>query len=281
MKKKKHTLIPLIFGAAAVGVVVWDNFRLTVSNYTLKFPELPEKFDGFKIVQVSDLHNARFGKNQSGLMSAIREAKPDMIAITGDLFTTERRENAYSFLKQAAEIAPCYYVSGNHEQRFADYYSEIKPHLERLGARVLDDELVSITKGGEKITVIGLSDPTFFRTKSPEESTDERLSLLESDGFTILLSHRPELFEVYAKHNVSLALTGHAHGGQVRIPFTHRGLYAVHQGWFPKYTEGIYSENNTKMVVSRSLGNSTFYPKINNPPELVIIELKKEKQPIV
>ena len=100
--------------------------------------------------------------------------------------------------------------------------------------------------------------------------------MLESDGFTILLSHRPELFDVYAKHNVSLALTGHAHGGQVRIPFTHRGLYAVHQGWFPKYTEGIYSENNTKMVVSRSLGNSTIYPKINNPPELVIIELKRE-----
>lgn len=265
-----------IFAAAvagAVGWIVWDNFRLTVTKYDVELDKLPDEFDGFTIAQVSDLHDQRFGREQRGLMSAIRAAKPDMIAITGDLFHTEKRRNAYSFLEQAAKLAPCFYVNGNHEQRFADYFSAIKPRLESLGAYVLDDENAKICRGGAEITVTGLADPTFKRTVPPEILTEEKLSRLESEGCVILLSHRPELFHVYARHNVSLVLTGHAHGGQVRIPFMRQGLYAVHQGWFPEYTEGIFAENYTKMVVSRGLGNSTYYPKINNPPELVIIRL--------
>lgn len=279
---KKKTYLPFVFGAAAVGAAVfaWDNFRLTVSRYSETFDELPTAFDGFTIVQVSDLHNARFGKEQRKLIAAIKAAKPDMIAVTGDLFHTAHRKNAYCFLERAAKIAPCYYVSGNHEQRFADYFSDIKPTLERLGAVVLDDERTTLTRSGRSITIIGLSDPSFKRTVPPERLTDEKLSRLcsEAGEFTILLSHRPELFHVYSRHNVSLALTGHAHGGQVRIPFARRGLYAVHQGWFPKYTEGIIVENNTKMLVSRGLGNSTYYPKINNPPVLEVLEVRCKKQ---
>ena len=294
------TLISLsVLGAA--GWVARDNLRLTVTRYNLTFAGLPEEFDGFKIALVSDLHNARFGKDQRKLIAAIRSAQPDMIAVTGDLFHTSRRENAYSFLEQAAKLAPCYYVSGNHEQRFADYFTAIRPRLESLGARVLDDERMTIAKGGAHISVIGLSDPTFHNTVPPEQFAEEKLSRLTSEhiGFTVLLSHRPELFEVYARHRVSLTLTGHAHGGQVRIPFVHRGLFAVHQGWLPEYTEGIFVKDHTNlsifradggkkdnsatlpddcsaMVVSRSLGNSTLYPKINNPPELVVVELRKK-----
>lgn len=266
-------VIPL--AAAGAAWIIYDNLRLTVSRHVVEFKELPEEFDGFKIVQVSDLHNARFGREQSRLMAAIRAEKPDLIAITGDLFHTLRRENAYSFLEQAARLAPCYYVSGNHEQRFADYFTAIKPKLQSLGAVVLDDEAVQISKNGASITVIGLADPSFRRNVPPERLTDEKLTRLcgSESGFTLLLSHRPELFPVYARHNVSLALTGHAHGGQVR--FAKRGLFAVHQGWLPKYTEGIFVENNTKMIVSRSLGNSTLYPKINDPPELVAVQLRK------
>lgn len=292
--------IPLV-ALGAAGLAVWDNIRLTTSNYSLAFDSLPEKFDGFKIVQVSDLHNARFGKDQRKLMTAIKAAQPDMIAITGDLFHTAHRKNAYSFLEQAAKLAPCYYVSGNHEQRFADYFIAIKPQLEALGARVLDDEHVTVARGGAEISVIGLSDPSFHHTIPPEKLTDEKLSRLagtKRDRFTVLLSHRPELYRIYARHNIALTLTGHAHGGQVRIPFARKGLYAVHQGWFPEYTEGIFVEDHTNMlnfraagnqkdtlslpddcsvmVVSRSLGNSTYYPKINDPPELVVVELRKK-----
>ena len=265
-------------GAIAAGVIAWDNVRLTVTRYSVDFDELPEEFDGFRIVQASDLHNARFGKDQRKLIEAIRAEKPDIIAITGDLFHTLRRENAYSFLEQATRLAPCYYVNGNHEQRFADYLSAIKPRLEELGAVILDDESAPIVRDNSHITVIGLSDPSFMRTSPPERLTEEKLSRLETDGFTLLLSHRPELFPVYARHNVSLALTGHAHGGQVRIPFVRRGLFAVHQGWLPKYTEGIFVENNTKMIVSRSLGNSTLYPKFNDPPELVSVILRRNER---
>lgn len=265
-------VIPL--AAAITAWTIYDNFRLTVSRYVVEFKELPEEFDGFKIVQVSDLHNARFGREQSRLMAAIRAEKPDLIAITGDLFHTLRRGNAYSFLEQAARLAPCYYVSGNHEQRFADYFTAIKPKLQSLGAVVLDDEAARISRNGAGITIIGLADPSFQRHVPPERLTDEKLARLcgSESGFTLLLSHRPELFHMYARHNVSLALTGHAHGGQVR--FAKRGLFAVHQGWLPKYTEGIFVENNTKMIVSRSLGNSTLYPKINDPPELVAVQLR-------
>ena len=288
-----------LFVLGVAGWVVRDNIRLSVSYYSPAFSDLPEEFDGFKIVQVSDLHNARFGTNQRKLIAAINSAKPDMIAITGDLFHTARRENAYSFLEQAAKLAPCYYVSGNHEQRFADYFTEIKPKLQSLGACVLDDECVTVTKGGAYISVIGLSDPTFHNTLPSKELTEEKLSRLAPEGFTVLLSHRPELFDVYARHHISLALTGHAHGGQVRLPFVRRGLFAVHQGWLPKYTEGIFVKDHTNMsifradgvrkrgiielpddcsvmAVSRSLGNSTVYPKVNNPPELVVVELRKK-----
>ena len=292
-------LIPLL-AIGAAGWLVWDNVRLTTSRYSLAFVDLPVEFDGFKIVQVSDLHNARFGKDQRKLMAEIAAAQPDMIAITGDLFHTAHRNNAYSFLEQSAKIAPCYYVSGNHEQRFADYFTSIRPQLENLGARVLDDERATISKGGAHISVIGLADPTFNNNVPPEQLTEEKLSRLakENDGFTILLSHRPELFRIYARHNISLTFTGHAHGGQVRIPFVHRGLFAVHQGWLPEYTEGIFVEDHTNMssfridgahndtvmlpddcsvmAVSRSLGNSTYYPKINDPPELVVVELRKK-----
>lgn len=293
-------LIPLLVIGAA-GWVARDNIRLSVTRYSLAFADLPAEFDGFKIVQVSDLHNARFGKDQRKLIAAIKSSQPDMIAITGDLFHTARRENAYSFLKQAAKLAPCYYVSGNHEQRFADYRTAIKPALEKLGARVLDDERVTLTRGSAEISVIGLADPTFHNHVPPELLTEEKLSrLLPANGaFTVMLSHRPELFRVYTRNNISLTLTGHAHGGQVRIPFVHRGLYAVHQGWLPRYTEGIFVEEHTNMLnyradrgrkdntvtlpddcsvmaVSRSLGNSTCYPKINDPPELVVLELRRK-----
>lgn len=282
----KGAWITLALGATAVGLTAWDNFRLTVTRYEAELADLPKSFDGYTIAQVSDLHNARFGKEQSKLIAAINAAEPDMIAITGDLFHTAKRKNAFCFLEQAARIAPCYFVGGNHEQRFADYFSAIRPRLESLGAIVLDDERTTITRGGDSISLIGLADPSFKRTVPPEQLTDEKLTRLECAGCTIALSHRPELFDVYARHNVSLVLTGHAHGGQVR--FAHRGLFAVHQGWFPKYTEGIFTKNITNstssdtishgkvctMIVSRGLGNSTYYPKINNPPELVIVKLR-------
>ena len=195
-----------------------------------------------------------------------------MIAITGDLIDS-RKTNiavALAFAKEAIQIAPCYYVSGNHEARVSEY-RELKTGLVASGVTVLEDELAEIKVSGESITIIGVNDPSFSADYLAGDAAvmDEKLSAFaaEDAGFTILLSHRPELFDTY--------LSGHAHGGQFRLPLI-GGLVAPNQGLFPKYDAGLYSENHTNMIVSRGLGNSIIPFRFNNRPEVVLIELKNQ-----
>ena len=213
-----------------------------------------------------------------GLLEMLREAEPDMIAITGDLIDS-RKTNiavALAFAEEAVKFAPCYYVSGNHEARVSEY-QELKTGLEAAGVTVLDDAQVKIEVSGESITVIGVNDPSFHADYLTSDAAvmDRKLSELSSEdaSFTILLSHRPELFDTYAAHDMDLVLTGHAHGGQFRLPLI-GGLIAPNQGLFPKYDDGLYSEGNTNMIVSRGLGNSIIPFRFNNRPEVVLIELK-------
>ena len=240
--------------------------------------ELPDAFDGYRIAHVSDLHNAEFGDRNQRLLEMLREAEPDMIAITGDLIDS-RKTNiavALAFAEEAVKFAPCYYVSGNHEARVSEY-QDLKTGLEAAGVTVLDDAQVKIEVSGESITVIGVNDPSFHADYLTSDAAvmDRKLSELSSEdaGFAILLSHRPELFDTYVAHDMDLILTGHAHGGQFRLPLI-GGLIAPNQGLFPKYDDGLYSEGNTNMIVSRGLGNSIIPFRFNNRPEVVLIELK-------
>lgn len=286
MKKNYHSInrsrenekIPAALSIAAgilSAYILWDNLRISVTRYNIEYKNLPRSFDGFKIVQISDLHSARFGKHQSRLVELIRKEAPDMIAITGDLVGDSDMDSAIELLRHITKISSCFYVSGNHEFRTGKYYSVIRPALLRLGVKVLDDISVQITKNNEHISLIGLNDPSFERFGSKTAVTGSKLKNLESGDFTILLSHRPELAEVYSAYNISLALTGHAHGGQFRIPFIKRGVYAPQQGILPKYTSGIVDINNTKTIISRGLGTQTVIPRFNNPPELVVVQLTK------
>ena len=185
-------------------------------------------------------------------------------------------DEVMAFAKEAAQIAPCYYVPGNHEARVSEY-PELKAGLENAGVTVLDDAQVKIEVSGESITVIGVNDPSFHADYLTSDAAvmDRKLSELSSEdaGFAILLSHRPELFDTYVAHDMDLVLTGHAHGGQFRLPLI-GGLIAPNQGLFPKYDDGLYSEGNTNMIVSRGLGNSIIPFRFNNRPEVVLIELK-------
>lgn len=275
MPKKTHIIIPLT--AAIVlwtSLLIWDNIRLETACYYITDENLPEAFNGFKIVQVSDLHNNIFGENQHRLINAIKKDKPDMIAITGDLIDSEKTDNAYTFIKEAVKIAPCYYVNGNHEIWTGAYETHIKPKLKEYGVNVLDNEKAFIKKEGAKLAVLGITDPSYGDCE--RSTTLGRLA--ENEDFTLLLSHRPEQFELYVQSGVSLVLTGHAHGGQVRIPFTHQGLYAPNQGTFPKYTEGLFAKNGTKMIVSRGLGNNVLpIPRVNNCYQLVSVTLSNVK----
>lgn len=277
----KRRVILLIIAAVLVLALLiwllWANSSPAVTQVTVASGALPEAFEGFKIAHVSDLHNAVFGRKNEKLLSLIRAAKPDIIAITGDLIDSRHTDidSALAFVEAAAEIAPVYYVTGNHESRLD--FDEIEPRLIAAGARVLRNEAEDIGRGGERIRLAGIDDPSFIRTGgTAEERAAAELEQLGDGGgtFTVLLAHRPELVEVYAGYGAGLVLSGHAHGGQVRLPLL-GGLYAPGQGLLPEYDSGLYSLGETQMVVSRGLGNSVAPLRVNNRPELVIVTLSR------
>lgn len=277
----KRRVIVLITAAVLVPALLiwllWANSSPAATQVAVASGALPEAFEGFKIAHVSDLHSAVFGRKNEKLLSLIRAAKPDIIAITGDLIDSRHTDidSALAFVEAAAEIAPVYYVTGNHESRLD--FDEIEPRLIAAGARVLRNEAEDIGRGGERIRLAGIDDPSFIRTGgTAEERAAAELEQLGDGGgtFTVLLAHRPELVEVYAEYGAGLVLSGHAHGGQVRLPLL-GGLYAPGQGLLPEYDSGLYSLGETQMVVSRGLGNSVAPLRVNNRPELVIVTLSR------
>lgn len=278
---KKHLklcVISSIFFALLV-YLIWGNTALTVSNIKISSSRIPIAFSGFRIAQVSDLHNAEFGKGNRKLLELLSESKPDIIAITGDLVDAGHTDIgvALDFAKEAVKIAPVYYVTGNHEASLSQC-DELKIELKTIGVIVLEDEAVQLKLDTEEITLIGFSDPDFtikgdiFR-EAPAMVRTKLSSLVDDESsYTILLSHRPELFESYARCSIDLVLSGHAHGGQFRLPFI-GGLIAPNQGLLPQYDAGLYTSGSTNMMVSRGLGNSIIPIRFNNRPEVVVIEL--------
>ena len=256
---------------------VWGNVTVGVTHYGITSDRLPDSFDGFRIAVVSDFHNAKFGSDNAVITEMIMREHPDIIAITGDLVDSRRTdtETSLELVKRLVQIAPCYYITGNHEARLGREFTEFEEELSDEGVAVLRNKAEWIERNGQVIEIVGLDDPEFSRrgaeTAQDILKTELRLTK-QSDDYCILLSHRPEAFEVYAEENADLVLAGHAHGGQIRLPFI-GGLVAPGQGVFPKYDSGVFSENGTSMVVSRGIGNSLFPVRFNNRPEIVLIEL--------
>lgn len=267
-------LAALVVITAARGI--WENHAVRSNTVEVASEKLPAAFDGFTIVQISDLHNARFGKDQEKLVALLKAAQPDLIAITGDLIDKRRpgMQNALRFVERAVAIAPVFYVTGNHEAKSKEF-PLLKEALGRLGVTMLLDRTVSIERGGAHIALAGLSDARFVtadKTKFAAVSAEKLSAFLPKEGFTLLLAHRPELFAVYRAAGADLTLCGHAHGGQFRLPLV-GGLIAPNQGLFPKYTAGLYREEGKCMVVSRGLGNSSIPIRLNNRPEVVKVVL--------
>ena len=282
--KKKKLIFLAVVAAVLIALVVWiawGNTALELNTYTVSSSKLPQSFDGYRIAHVSDLHNAEMGKDNEKLLTMLRDVDPDMIAITGDLIDSRNTdiEVALQFVREAVKIAPCYYVTGNHEARVNEY-GALKAGMEAAGVTVLEDVKTKISMEGETITLIGVNDPSYqtdYLFGDSEMVMNTKLEDLHTgnDGFTLLLSHRPELFDTYVDQDVDLVLSGHAHGGQFRLPFI-GGLIAPNQGIFPEYDAGIYTEGNTNMLVSRGVGNSILPFRINNRPEVILIELQAE-----
>ncbi len=283
MKKKTLIIISIIIilFILCCFYLHYENTALKVSNYKISNSKIPEEFAGYKIVQISDFHNTKSKTLKNSLIEEIKKQAPNIIAITGDFIDVNRTDTniALDFIKEINSIAPIYYVPGNHEARFNDY-EDFKNELSENKVTVLDNKIEKLFIENEEINLIGINDPNMVHEPSVSDATivDKELKNIGYDNnkFTILLSHRPELIDTYKENDIDLVLTGHAHGGQIRVPFI-GGLFAPHQGIFPKYTSGVHEQDKTTLIVSRGIGNSTFPFRINNKPELVIIILSKQK----
>ena len=283
-KKTRMFIISLLLCLIALSAYLyWENTTIEVTFLEVVDFAIPVDFDGFTIAHISDLHNTEFGQQQERLLQKLVEAAPDLIAITGDLLDSYHPNItvAMEFINGAIAIAPVYYVTGNHESRLPELYAQLREQMESAGVVVLDNKAVTLEYGSSIIRVLGVDDPTFSAESDQYEDNEQVISaqldvlLDDQSAYTILLSHRPELFDVYHEAGIDLVLCGHAHGGQVRLPFI-GALFAPNQGFFPEYTAGLYRQGDTQMVVSRGLGNSSFPIRINNPPELVVITLQAD-----
>ena len=283
MNRKKRVLFVVAFVLVVLIVwTLWGNTALEVNEYEVVSDRIPQGFEGFRIAQVSDLHNAEFGEGNEKLIQLLSQTDPDIIVLTGDLIDSRHTdiEIALDFGRQAIKLAPVYYVSGNHEARVREY-EDLKMGLAEAGVVILENQKVQITREGESITLMGIADPSFqedYLFGDSESVARQAIDDLqnESDGYTILLSHRPELFDLYVDTGMDLVFSGHAHGGQFRLPFV-GGLVAPNQGFFPKFDEGRFTEENTTMIVSRGVGNSIIPIRFNNRPEIVLVTLRNMK----
>ena len=236
--KKGRQITALLLGTilliCLVGWVLHANVVPALTEITVSAEGLPEAFEGFRVAQVSDLHNAELGESHADTLALLEEAAPDVILITGDLIDSHRTDVAVavSFVEQAVKIAPCYYVTGNHEAYVsAEVYEELETALLSLGVTVLHQQAVTLERDGATMTLAGVDSPAF----DPDAASAAELCGSE---FTILLAHHPEFMSEYLEAGVDLVFSGHAHGGQFRLPFV-GGVYAPGQGLFPKYDAGL------------------------------------------
>lgn len=281
MKKHKN----LILGLSALVFSVFGRFLYLENNALTKTKlkyvskKIPKSFEKFKILQISDLHNKLFGKNQEKLIRNIIEENPDIIVVTGDIYFSYNKKitNSMLFLRQISQIYPVYFVTGNHEQRDKKWDKHRKV-IESFGVKILDNKIERIYKDKDFIQLYGLKDPSFYfktiRYKVFEEKLKKLQSKLDDSKLGILLSHRPERFNIYEQNGVDLVFCGHAHGGQIRLG--NIGIISPGEGFFPKYTAGKYEKGKTTMILSRGLGRTIFPTRLFNRPDIVIVSLHSE-----
>ena len=335
-KKQKYIKLAITLSIVIV-IILFCNFQnkhLETTHYTYAAEQLGADLEGYRIVQISDLHNAKFGKNNQKLVDRIRECEPDMIVLTGDLVDSNHTnvDRAVQFVNEIVKICPVYYVTGNHEYWLdKSEYDELMSGLADAGVVILDNQVVEISRGDAKFRLVGLDDRSLFdgtleallsdesirkdqgeqqeeiadndkiqavvqedfggklqneahegsedkvqneAHEGPEEKIQDAVKAdSEGNELTVVLAHEPQYLARYALTGVDLVLSGHAHGGQFRLPFV-GGIVSPDQGFFPEYTAGEYYMDGTEMIVSRGLGNSVIPVRLFNYPEIVCVELK-------
>ncbi len=278
-RKRRHPFLSLILLLAFFTVFLWwSNSSLQLESFTFTSPHLPAGFDGCTAVQLTDLHGSYFGENNRDLLNQVRSLNPDFIFLTGDLqdrYRATPASYAIELGRACADIAPTYYVTGNHEWAFPNV-RELKKNLQEVGVTVLTNEFVQLTRNGDTILLAGIDDPNGFADQKSPESLASEIDAMPGDPFWILLAHRNNYFEdEYSLLGADLTISGHGHGGIIRLPFTD-GLISVERTLFPSYTAGFYTAHDAKVFVGRGLGNSGPSFRIFNRPQIAALTLRRE-----
>lgn len=276
---KFYNRLKVIIITTALSIILMliglDN-NIKIQTYEITIADLPPGLKGLKILHISDLHSTIHKNNQKDLIDKVIQLKPDLIFLTGDIADNNTGFLGTELLLEGIKnVAPLFYTIGNHEVRARDFL-EINKRIKSYGVISLENQITKITINNEIVFIGGISDPECYYVDNNISKPADALKSIHTDekGFKILLSHRPELVDLYKQQNYDLVFSGHAHGGQLQIPFILNGLYSPNQGFFPKYAGGVYSLNNkTNLIVSRGLSISAI-PRVFNPPELVLVVLK-------
>lgn len=274
-RRLRRGLLALAVLAALALFGYWQCWGVTVTDTEVTLAALPAGFDGLRIAHLSDLHGHEYGHHSSRLAGMVAEMKPDLIVITGDLVDRKSQlDTVAALIKQLTKTAPVYYVTGNHEWA-AGCGPEAKALLKNCGATVLDNRFIALERDGDTIVLAGVDDPNGYADQKTPEALYAEIQAAHPGAFTILLAHRNTLFGQYAAAGYDLVLSGHAHGGIVRLPFTD-GLIGTDRRLFPTWTSGVYREGESTLFVSRGLGNNTTpFPgfRLFNRPELAGLTL--------
>lgn len=270
MRKKHWWILPVLAILVVLTLIALDE-RLILRTYTVASPKLTAEV---RLAVVTDFHSS---DNADDVVAMVASCAPDAVLLVGDLFDddTQNRppERTLSLMRQLSAQYPCYYVSGNHEA-WTGEMDALYQQTEEAGVTVLRMSSGVLTVRGQRIALCGIPDPyemVFSGAPDTEEQLRQALEDVDSADFTVLLAHRPELLAKYAQFPLDLVVSGHAHGGQVRIPGVLNGLYAPNQGWFPKLAGGAYTQDGTTLIVSRGLAVRTRLPRIFNRPEVVLV----------
>lgn len=270
MRKKHWWILPALAILVALALIALDE-RLILRTYTVVSPKLTAEV---RLAVVTDFHSS---DNADDVVAMVTSCAPDAVLMVGDMFDddTQNRptERTLSLMRQLSAQYPCYYVSGNHEA-WTGEMDALYQQTEEAGVKVLRMSSGVLTVRGQRIALCGIPDPyemVYSGAPDTEEQIRQALEDVDSADFTVLLAHRPELLAKYAQFPLDLVVSGHAHGGQVRIPGVLNGLYAPNQGWFPKLAGGAYTQDGTTLIVSRGLAVRTWLPRIFNRPEVVLV----------
>lgn len=276
MKKIRRLLALLALFALAAGFVYWQNFMLQVEPVELFFESLPPQFDGLRVAELSDLHGRSFGKNNVRLLRTLQKARPDMICICGDLFDEKTDLTMLEpLLTGLTDIAPVYYVTGNHEWQVKNL-REILQKMRAWGVTVLENEGRVLSHGGAEMVVAGVHDPCGpYDMKTPAALVRE-LRSAQGNDFILMLSHRNDELAMWSQLGVQLVLSGHCHGGVVRLPFV-GGVFGTRRELFPEYDAGVYWQDGTTLFVSRGLGYTNVHFRLFNRPHVPIMILRSGK----